>query len=173
MTPTRSRPKEDQNFWNFVFSIFFVLVLFCSLAFLYITRERLPSSISFFDVLLLILASFRITRLVVYDKVTRFFREWFVQKKEVSREGKSWVEIIPYTHGLRGTLHELVNCPWCIGMWSALIVTFSYFEFTWSWFIILFLAVAGVSSFVQIVANMIGWKAENLKHEALQKESQP
>jgi hypothetical protein len=170
-TTPHIRLKEDQNLWNFIFSLFFLLVIFISLMILAARPQGFPSSISLFDVILLVLAAFRITRLVVYDKVTRFFREWFVQKKELQRDGKTYVEIIPYTHGIRATLHELLNCPWCIGMWAALIVTFFYFECPWSWYVILFMAVAGVSSFIQITANGIGWKAENLKHEALSRES--
>jgi hypothetical protein len=54
-------------------------------------------------------------------------------------------------------------------MWSALIGTLAYYAFPWAWFVVLFLAIAGVSSFVQIIANAIGWYAENLKHTATSK----
>ena len=164
------RLKEDQNLWNFIFAVFFVVVLITALIMLYVMRGGFPKTIPLFDVILIILASFRITRLVVYDKVTRFFREWFVQKKELVKNGKKYIEATPYTHGFRATLHELLNCPWCIGMWAALVTTFAYFAYPWSWFVILFLSVAGVASFVQILANLIGWKAENLKLEALARQ---
>jgi hypothetical protein len=167
---TKMRLKEDQNLWNFLFAVFFVVVLVAALIELNWMYEGFPNTVSLFDVILIILASFRITRLIVYDKVTRFFREWFVEKREVIIESKTYVEIIPYTSGFRATLHELLNCPWCIGMWAALITTFAYFAFDWSWFVILFLAIAGVASFIQILANLIGWKAENLKLEAAARE---
>jgi hypothetical protein len=168
-TRTR-RLKEDQNFWNILFIIFFVGIACASLFYLEGIRDGLPHHISFFDAVLIVLAAFRITRLVVYDKISRFFREWFVQKQEVVRDDEVWVEIVPYARGFRASVYELLNCPWCIGMWSALIVIFCYYAFSWSWYLILLLAIAGASSFVQIVANAVGWKAENLKADSLLKE---
>jgi len=161
------RLKENQNVWNIVFSVFFVFVLLVLLALLYAQYGYFPNTISLFDFILIILASFRLTRLVVYDKITRFFRELFVKKKESVRDGVTVVEITPHTQGFLGTFYDLLHCPWCVGMWSALVVTYAYYAFAWSWFVILFFAIAGVASFIQITANAIGWKAESLKHSHL------
>ena len=129
-----------------------------------------PTSIPLFDAVLLALASMRITRLLVYDKITKFFREFFVDKKVVERDGVKFVEITPLTRGIRATIYDLLNCPWCIGIWSSLVVTFCYFVFPWAWYILLFLALAGAGTFLQILSNMIGWRAENLKLDAKLKE---
>jgi len=158
-----TRPKEDQNGWNIFFSVFFVLVLIASLWTLSILRGGYPESISLFDVLIIALASFRITRLVVYDKITRFFREFFMHKKSVEKGGIGYVEMTPYTRGIRATLYQLVTCPWCVGMWSALIATFCYFATQWAWYVLLLLAIAGVSTLIQLSANAIGWTAEHRK----------
>lgn len=164
------RPKEDQNLWNFLFSLLFVIVLALSIWAIREINGDFPTSIPVFDFVLLVLAAFRITRLIVYDKIARWFRELFADTREHEEGGVIFVEVKPYGVGVRHTIHDLLQCPWCIGIWSALIVSFFYFIFPWAWFVILFLAVAGVSSLVQVSANLIGWRAENLKMEAKEKE---
>ena len=157
------RQKEDQNIWNFVFSLFFIGVLGASIWAIRELTGGYPSTIPVFDALLLALAAFRITRLLVYDKIARWFRELFADTVQFEEAGVSYVAIKPYGSGLRHTIYDLLQCPWCIGVWSALIVTFFYFVFPWAWFVILFLAVAGASSLMQVSSNLIGWKAENTK----------
>jgi energy-converting hydrogenase Eha subunit G len=65
--------------------------------------------------------------------------------------------------GPRRALADLVSCPWCVGLWFALFVAFFYFLTPFAWFPILFLAIAGVASILQVSANIIGWSAEGLK----------
>ena len=107
-----------------------------------------------FDAVMIALATFRITRLVVYDKIMRWFRDLFENGA-----------------GPLHTIRDLLQCPWCIGIWASLSVVFVYFVFTWGWFVVFFLAMAGAGSMLQIVANLIGWKAEILKMEAKEKGS--
>lgn len=170
MASSTRRPKEDQNLWNFYFSLFFLLVLIAALRWFWVQYQLFPQSVSVFDFILMALAAFRVTRLIVYDKITRWFRELFMKKEEYEQDGVTWVQLTPYPNGFFGTIHDLLGCPWCIGFWSAIIIAFFYFVFPWAWFVILFLALAGTGSFVQLAANMIGWQAENLKLDAKEKE---
>lgn len=144
----------SQNTWNFVFSVFFVGVLVAAAWYMKEVRGGYLVYVPPFDVLLMAFATFRITRLVVYDKIARWFRELFV------RDG-----------GFFETVHDLLSCPWCIGIWGALVVTFCYFVFSWAWFVIFFLALAGMGSLLQVISNVVGWKAETLKREAKEKGS--
>ena len=139
------------TFWNLVFSAFFVSLAFGGLGVLSGIRG-LPQSVPFFDLILMILATFRLTRLVVYDSIFQFFRNWFLGRK---------------AEGFLGTLGTLVNCPWCVGLWFALFVVFFYYLTPGAWFFILFLAIAGVASVLQVGANLIGWNAEAKKREVL------
>jgi hypothetical protein len=123
MSTTR-RPHDDQNYWNVIFSLFFICVLFVALWGIYRKFNSFPRSIPILDAFLLAFAAFRITRLVVYDKITRFFREWFVDAKEISHEGRVWVELTPVGRGFRHTVYDLLTCPWCVGLWSGLIVSY-------------------------------------------------
>lgn len=160
------RPKEDQNFWNFLFSIFFIIVLVAGLWSMKNIRGGFLTSVPFFDALMMAFAAFRITRLMVYDKITRWFRELFARRIETQRDGITYVEVTPYPRGFASTVYDLLNCPWCIGIWSSAVVVFAYFVFPWAWSVIFFLAIAGAGSLLQVIANGVGWRAENLKMEA-------
>ena len=142
------RILDSQNFWYFVFSVLFIFVLAGMLWFLGEGGRSVPRGIAIFDFILIILATFRLIRLFVYDKITQFIRDWF----------------IPISHGPRRTIGALLSCPWCTGVWIAPFVIFFYYSTPLAWFVILVLAIAGVASFIQVLANMIGWRAEYLKH---------
>lgn len=152
-----TKHKGGSNFWNFIFSVFFIAVLVGALWLMKSVRGGYLISVEPFDALLMSLAAFRITRLVVYDKISQWFRDIF---RASSRS--SFVR----------TVHDLLSCPWCIGFWSALVIVVAYFIFPWAWSVIFFLAVAGAGSIMQIYANQIGWRAENLKIDAKVKESE-
>jgi len=159
----QSRPKEDQNFWNFLLSVFFVIFLVGAVWLLYAWRGSFPGSVPIFDAVLMAFAAFRITRLLVYDKIARWFRELFAERVEYLSDGLTYVEIRPLGRGVRHTIHDLLQCPWCIGFWGSLAVSWFYFMFPWAWYVIFFLALAGMGSLLQVTANLIGWKAEQLK----------
>lgn len=144
--------RKEQNFWNFIFSVFFLAVLVAAAWYMKESRGGYLVSVPPFDTVIIALATFRITRLIVYDKITRWFRDLFAG---------GW--------GPLGVVADLLECPWCIGIWASLIVIFCYFVFTWSWFIIFFLAMAGAGSLLQVLANIVGWKAEILKLDAKEK----
>lgn len=114
---------------------------------------RLPQTVPVFDVVLMAFATFRISRLVVYDRIARWFRDLF------ARPG-----------GFFETMRYLLDCPWCVGVWAALVVIVCYQLYDWAWFIIFFLALAGMGSLLQIVANGIGWYAETTKLEARERQ---
>lgn len=130
---------NEQYFWNFVYSVLFVVLVALSMLYLR-SIGRLPHKIPTFDFILLALATFRLIRLFVYDSVTNFVRDHFAQ----------------YKTGPGKTLRNLINCPWCTGIWMALIVTFFYFATSLAWYPILLLALAGTASFVQITILKIG-----------------
>lgn len=60
------------------------------------------------------LASFRVTRLVVFDQLTEPLRERTVYKLSDT--------------GLGGWTKDLFDCPWCIGFWFAALFTLG-----WAW----------------------------------------
>jgi len=143
--------KKRIDWWNIAFSLFFILLMYVGYQLVLAAGVR-PRYISLWDTTIMALAAFRLTRIVVYDSITKWFRALFDDGKE-------------YTFW--GTLKTLVNCPWCMGLWFALVVATAFFTSPFLWFFIFILALGGVASFIQIVANLIGWSAEHGKKKAL------
>ncbi|MAZ40876.1 hypothetical protein CL654_02065 [bacterium] len=160
---TKTTHKNNQNIWSFILTSFF-MVLFVGAVYALNELDRIPESISFFDTVIITLAIFRLTRLVVYDSVFRFFRDFFVQKTIKKDEDGNIITVrAVYKDGIRRTISDLLSCPWCIGMWLSLFVSFFFFATPYLWFPIFVLAVAGFSSLIQIAINLVGWRAEQLK----------
>lgn len=157
--------RDDQGWWYFLFAVFFVgAALF--LMYILFSLHRLPTGVSLFDITLIILATFRFTRLFVYDKITQFIRDWFLRKEVVLSENGAPVIIRgKLVSGPGRTVYELISCPWCFGLWAALLVSFFFFLTELAYFPILILAIAGVASFLQLLSNLTGWRAELYKKE--------
>lgn len=151
----------DQYFWNVIFLGFFICLVF--LATIVLEGEAIKSyeALTLVDFTLITLATWRCIRLVVYDKIFAFFREQFYDATEY----KGKIVLVKPEGGPRRTLADLVNCPWCIGVWMAAMVSFFYLLTPYAFFPVLFLALSAVASFLQILSNMIGWRAEQLKNE--------
>ncbi len=141
--------QHEQHFWNAVFFIGFVPVFLICSAILWSIYGEFPRSIPLFDFFLLSLATYRLIRLFCYDKITLFIREYFTT----------------FARGPGKTIAHLLDCPWCIGVWFGLALSFIYYTFTIGWFFLLLVAVSGLASFIQILVNMIGWYAERTKLE--------
>lgn len=120
---------------------------------------RTYETLTLLDYTLMVLASFRIVRLVVYDKMFAFLREQFYNVTDY----KGSVVLVKPESGPRRTLADLFSCPWCFGVWAVFMVSFFYMLTSYAFYPTLILALSGVVSFIQILTNMIGWKAEQLK----------
>lgn len=137
-----------RTFWSLFFSLFFLVLVVMGLQWL--IAGNLITWIQPWEFFLLALAIFRLIRLFSYDLITAFLRDW-LKKAE------------PNT--FLGTVSQLVNCPWCIGLWFSFLVVFAYFATPYAWPLILILALASIASFFQILTNLIGWHAEGKKNQ--------
>lgn len=138
------------HIWHTFFSLLFAALVIWGAGWLH-NADRLTAWIPAFDFVLMALAVFRLTRLFVYDAITKFIRDWFVGHD-------------PDT--FLGTLNTLITCPWCVGLWFGFLVPFSYFATSYAWFVILVLALGAVGSFLQVLANLIAWKTDEAKRLA-------
>jgi Protein of unknown function (DUF1360) len=151
----------DQYFWNFVFMMFFLVLVIMGTIILESESRILLTELSLTDYVLVTLASWRLTRLFVYDAILRFFREQFW---DVVKVGKGFQLEKPKV-GPRRTIADLLSCPWCFGVWASATVIFFYLLTPYAVFPVLFLAVSAVASFLQILSNLVGHKAEQLKNQ--------
>lgn len=131
-------------------SLFYVAIAIVAYSWLAM-NGRLAQWVPLGDFFLMAFAIFRLVRLFTYDSITQFIRDWFYGKSATS---------------FMGSLGTLVNCPWCTGLWFALVVVFFYFATPAAWYAILVLALASIASFFQLLSNLIGWSAEAKKREA-------
>lgn len=152
----------DQYFWNFVFSVFFVILVVMGTIILETESRITLVDISLTDYILITLATWRVTRLFVYDAVTKWIREQFWDVKKV---GKGYQLEKPKT-GPRRTLADLFDCSWCMGVWAAATVTFFYLLTPYMIFPVALLAVSAVATFLQLLSNLVGNRAEQLKRES-------
>lgn len=151
----------DQYIWNLVFSVFFLVLVVMGSIILETESYRPLPDFTLIDYALVTLATFRLIRLFVYDAITKFFREQFF---DVEKVGKELLLVKPST-GPRRTLADLMSCPWCFGAWAAALVVFFYVLTPYAYFVVVFLAISGVATFIQLLANLIGHRAEQLKNQ--------
>lgn len=151
----------DQYFWNFVFTVFFVILVVMG-AIILETESRIPlTELRLVDYVLITLASWRVVRLFIYDAVTKWFREQFW---DVNTVGKK-TELVKPKAGPRRTLADLLSCPWCFGVWAGAMMTFFYLITPYAVFPTILLALSAVATFLQLLANLVGHRAEQLKNQ--------
>ncbi|WP_028778793.1 DUF1360 domain-containing protein [Shimazuella kribbensis] len=106
--------------------------------------------ISWFEFAVLILASFRLTHLIVFDEITSFIRDPFVK---VTYEPDDSGQVVRKIHiigtGWRHTMGLFLSCHWCVGIWSSAILLVLYLLFPILYLLHLVLAVAGAAAFIE------------------------
>ena len=103
--------------------------------------------LTFLELAVLGLASFRLTRLMVFDKITGFIRNAFMNEiEEADEKGEKVIYLVPKNGLVRGFFGELLSCYWCTGVWSSIILYLLYVTATVIAVpIILILAISGSS----------------------------
>jgi hypothetical protein len=149
----------DQYFWNFVFSVFFLILVIMGAIILETESRIVLDELSTVDFVLMTLATWRLTRLFVYDHITKFIREQFW---DVVKVGKGYTLEKPKV-GPRRTLADLFSCPWCMGVWAAATVIFFYLVTPYATYPIMLLAISAIATFLQLLANLVGHKAEQAR----------
>lgn len=156
------RAKDDDGYlWNFIFSILYIGAI-AGLIIVLQRSDTLPESVNILQITLMALAAFRLVRLFVYDEVMDFVRDacLITQKGEDITTGELVTIKTEPENGVRRTVAHLLDCPWCMGSWAALFVVFVNYYFTWGWVVLLVLSISAIATFIQILTNMIGWKAQ-------------
>lgn len=152
----------DQYFWNFIFSVFFVVLVVMGGIILSTEAYKDVNNLTILDITLMSLATWRVIRLFVYDAVTKFVREQFWD----ARKTRGGYILEKPKAGPRRTIADLLSCPWCFGVWSGATVVFFYLWTPLAYFPVLLLAVAAIATFLQLLANLVGHQAEKFKNES-------
>jgi Protein of unknown function (DUF1360) len=141
-------PNSQQKFWNFMATLFYILLVVL-LGFGLKHKGVNIEQIRIWEVFLLALASYRLTRILVFDKIFKFFRDFIRSKSNL---------YVFYV------VKEILGCPWCAGVWVALVNVAIYFLVPFGNLFIYLLAVAGIASFFVILVNLLGLSVEEKQH---------
>ena len=155
--------RYSQYFWNIIISIVFVTL------FVFVVYMEGPLNMSVlleippFHFILITIATFRLTRLFVADHITEWLRDLCMEKVFVKDEatGATYMRCEKPIKGIRRIATDLLGCPWCMGIWMAVVSLTLYYLaitdiFSFAWIILLIFAVAGVAEIIyaSIVALM-------------------
>ncbi len=109
------------------------------------------------QLIMLALASFRLTRLFVFDKITEFIRRPFHQEvEETDKNGNVETYIVMKGTGLRIWIGELLSCYWCTGVWCS-----AFLYAVWLLWpsvaepLLVILAIAGLAGIIETVINKL------------------
>ena len=86
------------------------------------TERPLPERIEIKDIVLLGVATHKLSLVVANDAVTMPLRAPFTQLRE--KQSPKSVDEEPRGEGLRRSLGELITCQFCVGMWLASFLTY-------------------------------------------------
>ena len=143
----RKTTIDDQHFWQGIALAGYVLLCALSVALIWYWGEANFYELTALDLALLGLAAFRAIHLITYDKIFDIVRAAFM-------DGNG-ARLKTAERGWRRLMCEFIQCIWCTGMWSGLIVVTAYFLGTWGHYAIIVLAVAGLGSLLQLVSKAL------------------
>ncbi len=141
--------NTKQNAWNFA-SLFAYLFLVILVGFILEKKGFSINDVTLKDLIIITLASYRMTRILVFEKILKFLRD-FVKSKQ--------------NYSVLNTIRYIITCPWCAGVWITLVIVVLYFLVPYGIFLVYILALSGIASFLVLLANLIGLKIEEKQSE--------
>ncbi|MCP4312659.1 MAG: DUF1360 domain-containing protein [Bacteroidetes bacterium] len=147
------RKHQAWNFWS-VFVFFGALAL---VGYLLDQKGIDIRELSLKEAVLVILGSYRMTRILVFEKILKYLRNALKRRKNIY---------------VIGTIHSIVTCPWCAGVWVTLIIIVFYFLIPYGTLLVYVLALAGLASMVILLSNLLHMFTEQ-KQRIHQNEKYP
>ena len=135
------RKHQAWNFWSaFVFFGLVVLV-----GYLLEKKGVDIEEITLKEAIVIILASYRMTRILVFEKIFKFFRDALKKREDLY---------------LIGTLSSIITCPWCAGVWVTLTMVVFYYLLPYGILLAYVLALSGIASIIILYSNMMHMRTE-------------
>ncbi|MEN8230515.1 MAG: DUF1360 domain-containing protein [Bacteroidota bacterium] len=135
------RKHQAWNFWSAF--IFFGLVVL--VGYLLEKKGINIEEITFKESVIIILASYRMTRILVFEKIFKYFRDVLKKREDLF---------------LIGTFSSIITCPWCAGVWVTLVIIVFYYLVPYGNLLAYVLALAGLASLVILYSNMMHMRTE-------------
>ncbi|MDQ3323891.1 MAG: DUF1360 domain-containing protein [Acidobacteriota bacterium] len=123
------------------------------------SEDRLPAKINFADLLLLGVATHKLSRIIAKDRVTSPLRAPFTEYVEPA--GQSEIKEKVRGTGMRRAVGDLITCPWCLSPWVAAGLAFGFvFKPRAARFVAGIFAASTVSDFLHHAADAVKEKSE-------------
>ncbi|MBW6537864.1 MAG: DUF1360 domain-containing protein [Mariniphaga sp.] len=132
--------NTKENAWNFA-SLFLFFALAAVTGYFMKAGNIDIREISTTDLIILALAIYRVTRVVVFEKIFKYFRDFVKANNRV--------------YFMR-TLSFIITCPWCAGVWIALVMVIFFYFIPFGVLLVYIMALSGVASFLVMVSNYLG-----------------
>lgn len=132
------------------------ILLYMGIMLLLRDMGRLPDTISVLDLVLIGLATARLTDIISTDEAMKWLREPFVRMERTEIADREVEVRVGRGDGWRRVIGEMLSCPWCVCVWVAAGLSYVYFLFpSMTWLFILVMAVAQVGSLLQSLGTII------------------
>lgn len=135
------RKHQAWNFWS-AFAFFGLVVL---MGFLLQKKGVDIREITLKEATVIILATYRMTRILVFEKIFKYLRDVLKRKED---------------YYLIGTLSSIITCPWCLGVWVTLAIIVFYYLVPYGDLLVYVLALAGIASLVILLSNLLHMATE-------------
>jgi len=147
------RKHQAWNFWSaFVFFGAMILV-----GYLLNQKGVDITDLTFKEALFIVLATYRMTRILVFEKIFKYFRDVLKKREDLY---------------VVGTLSSIITCPWCAGVWVTLSIIVFYYLVPYGVLLVYVLALAGLASIVILLSNLLHMYTEG-KQRIHQREKRP
>ncbi len=153
MANSNEKTSEQGKTWNFWATLFFILCVIglgIGLQWKGIATEDFTLG----NITLMVLATYRLTRILVFDKIFKLFRDFFRTHQRL------YVFFV---------IKEIITCPWCAGVWVALTIIGIFFLVPFGELFIILLAISGIASFIVILVNFVGLSTEEKQFDMREK----
>lgn len=116
----------------------------------WVEEVRVLQAINWIDLFILILSSFRITHLIVFDEIAAIIRKPFIEElTQVDSNGQIENIVTVKGKGLQKFIGKLLSCYWCTGFWCSVGVVIAYFYLPIVFPLLVIFAVAGAASILE------------------------
>jgi len=130
------RKHQAWNFW----SAFIFLGLAVLVGFLLEKQGIEIREMTFREAVVILLASFRVTRILVFEKIFKYARDLVRAKQD---------------YYLVGTISSIITCPWCMGVWTTLMIIALYYLVPFGDLLTYVFALAGIVSLIILLSNLL------------------
>ena len=139
------KTSKKEKIWNLISMFVFILLLI--VAGMLLTQQGIDiRRIGWTDLIIISIATYRMIRLMVYDRIFKLFRDIIR-----SFEGT----------GLGDSLKTIITCPWCAGVWISLFNVAIFYLVPYGQLFIYIMSIAGIATFLQLASNIAGLSAES------------